>query len=190
MMSSRVIGALALVFAGFSGTSAENLVRFEFDTDGVVGDAPDSITASVGDSIFVDVWITENECITAMGIAATLCDSAGVVGFLGFDLAIPPPWRILEILDLGMGCTSITAFDLSLTSPHVAPLLYGTAIYLAAGETALSRLVLDPTRSGIWNSGFCEDGGLDIRATPLFLRIQGAAATSTSAWSSVKKLFR
>lgn len=164
----------------------------ELDLDGVLGNGPDVMSATVSDYITVDVWIMGTG-LPLVSSNFTICNLDGSLEYQGYASNIDPPWTITppQISD---NCALHQATDFTFSDPKPVPFLQGTVTWHAAVDQSIAEIGidLDPAMSGWFNTAFCSK----FKTSCMFETsinctvVIGATNTETTSWSEVKGLFR
>ncbi len=157
----------------------------ELDLDGQIGNGPDSLYASLGDSLIVDVWIQGDGFGNGFWFFGCVILDNGALDLVEGDILLSLPWTPLPITETG-DTVLVSAFAQVPGLP--GPLLHAaTLIYEVAAESGFGNLDVDLTNSFymIWNFTARFDNYVGAHIT-----IQGPTGIEESSWGEVKNLFR
>lgn len=152
----------------------------EIDLDGQLGNGPDTVHASISDTIDAAIWIvpTPGEFLWQFGVL--LCETGDV---LAFEEGIIEAVTEAEIVDIANGCPVLSGFHSFGWTP---PFHAATSRYTATSN-GTSLLSIDLEISG-WDSDDLFPRPFDS-AVGAVIQV-GTTATETTQWGQVKELFR
>ncbi|MBM3321536.1 MAG: hypothetical protein FJY73_12760 [Candidatus Eisenbacteria bacterium] len=186
-----LLGWLLVVIAG--GATRAQPYWLEVDLDGVPGNGPDTVAATVGESLFVDLWVMGHtqgeEWQGLLLVYATLCNEDGWLQFVEWTLgpvAYPCMQYYTETVS-GGACTGMmgTGYVIGCATP--APFLFSRVTYDLIGGETFADLEVDLGNS-YWID-YAYDAGDFVAGINGVIRID-ATATEGMTWGRVKRLFR
>jgi hypothetical protein len=179
--------AAALLFSGAG--AAEYWV--EADLNGVFGDPqPDSIVASVGQDVPVDVWAVGSPDVCFTVFYVSLCDGDGALDYQDVQYHRLPGWGYWppEPPDT-MDCIHLWGAQHEFGPCLPLPYRVATLTYRAAVDHTMADLTLGEA-SAMFTSGFSTYWFVNKGEVIARIRIGAPTSTETTSWGSVKSLFR
>lgn len=187
MKRALSVAILSTLFSTFATFATAQPYTIELDLDGILGNGPDTLSATVGDYIDVDVWIF-GEGEDLIGADFSICNANGSLEFQSFvpvDVASWSNW----MGNTGPGCRKIQAGTFSGVPVLTVPFLHGVVTYRCAVDATISSIAidLDPLASD-WFTSSLARGPFDSFVGASV--IVGATAIEENDWGAIKTLFR
>jgi len=157
----------------------------ELDADGILGNGPDSVWATVGDTVRIEVYVQYDfEMIGGLlcYVRVSLCGDCAVLDSIRF-------WP-------GWGCSLVPADScilligndmVNFCDTHIFPPVHFTSIYYVV-HGCPCWVQVDESDSYWIDSG--GDYGVFSGSVPIHLCVGSPTGTAESSWGSVKALFR
>ncbi len=163
--------------------SADMIV--ELDLDGQLGNGPDTIAVSPGDSIAVDVWIKGDQFGGFFWSFGCYLIDSGVLDLIDAEV-FPLTWTPLPITETG-DTVFVSAWDPWLSGVPGPTLQAASVTYEVAAESGFGILKTDLSRSFYMIYGFTATFDDYVGA---HVTIQGTTGIEESSWGDIKQLFR
>ena len=154
----------------------------ELDLDNTLSNGPDTISASVGDTVSVDIWLTGSG-INLFSFVICVCHLDGSLEFQ--EAIVDPPGFIPDPVTVASSCVTVGAKNYDVGVPP--PFFVGTLTYHATVDNSFGELIIDE-ESSHWDNILFETGQFE-EIVEAFIQV-GTTGTETSAWGVVKRMFR